>query len=198
MNKSTNITKHSFSINKSIRGKRLGQNPKLLWFTGLSGSGKSTIADELEKKLFDEKFMTYSLDGDNIRSGLCNNLSFSPEDRSENIRRIAEVSKLFLDSGLIVCASFVSPFSKDRSLVKKIVGPSNYIEIYISTPLEVCEQRDVKGLYLKARSGKINNFTGISSPYEPPESPDIIVDTSTISIEEATTKIYNHLINKLK
>ena len=132
--------------------------------------------------------MTYTLDGDNVRNGLCKNLSFSKKDRSENIRRIAEISKLFLDAGFVVCASFVSPFSKDRKMVQDIVGIDNYLEIYINTPLEVCEKRDVKGLYAKARAGEIIDFTGISSPFEPPISPFVLIDTTNISIEEATKK----------
>jgi adenylyl-sulfate kinase len=196
--KTNNLTEYQFGISKDLRSKRLKQNPKLLWFTGLSGSGKSTIANEIEKKLFSDGFMTYTLDGDNIRNGLCNNLTFSKEDRSENIRRIAELSKLFLDAGFVVCASFVSPFSKDRNMVKDIVGPDNYLEIYINTPLEVCEQRDVKGLYAKARAGKIIDFTGISSPFEPPELPYMLLDTTSISIEKATTKVYNEIIKKIK
>ncbi|MFM1913899.1 MAG: hypothetical protein RIR51_1751 [Bacteroidota bacterium] len=198
LNKTSNLTEYQFGINKDLRSKRLKQNPKLLWFTGLSGSGKSTIANEIEKKLFIEGFMTYTLDGDNIRSGLCNNLTFSSEDRSENIRRIAEVSKILLDAGFIVCASFVSPFSKDREMVQKIVCVDNYLEIFIDTPLEVCEQRDIKGLYAKARAGEILDFTGISSPFEAPESPYIRLDTTDITIEKAAEVVYNEIIKKIK
>lgn len=197
-NKTSNLTEYQFGINKNLRSKRLKQKPKLLWFTGLSGSGKSTIANEIEKKLFIEGFMTYTLDGDNIRSGLCSNLTFSAEDRSENIRRIAELSKILLDAGFIVCASFVSPFSKDREMVQKIVGVENYLEIFVDTPLEVCEERDVKGLYAKARAGEILDFTGISSPFEAPKSPYIRLDTSDITIESATSKVFKEIIKKIK
>lgn len=195
---SKNITQQFFVINKDLRSKRLDQKPLLFWFTGLSGSGKSTLSNAFEKKLFNEGFMTYSLDGDNLRSGLCNNLGFSYEDRIENIRRTGEVCKLMLDAGLIVCASFVSPYKKDREFVKKIIGKKNFVEIYVSTPIQVCEERDVKGLYKMARDGKISNFTGISAPYEAPIKPDIEIDTSMINLEDAVNKIYKFLNLKQK
>jgi len=187
------IFKQNFQVNRSSRSKKLNQTPKLIWFTGLSGSGKSTILDALEKMLFEKGFSTYSLDGDNIRFGLCKGLGFSLEDRTENIRRIAEVANLMLDAGLIVLASFISPLKSQRDLVKEIVGEENFVEIYMSTPLEECEKRDVKGLYKKARDGEIENFTGISSKYEPPEKPDIIIDTTDLSIKESVQQIYNEI-----
>lgn len=191
------IIPHYFEINKTRRSINLKQNAKLIWFTGLSGSGKSTIANQVEKELVKKKFKTYLLDGDNVRNGLCKDLSFSLNDRTENIRRIAEVSNLMLDAGLIVCASFVSPLLQDRENVKKIIGQNNFIEIYVSTPLEICEQRDVKGLYSKARKGQISNFTGISSPYEEPVNPDLKIDTSQTSLKTASSLILNHILPKL-
>lgn len=181
---------HRFEVTQKLRAARLGQNPRLFWFTGLSGSGKSTIANAFEHKLFENGFLTYALDGDNVRGGICNNLTFSPNDRRENIRRIAEVAKLTLDAGLIICASFISPYQKDRELVRKIVGNDNFIEIYISTPIEICEKRDVKGLYKKARNGEISDFTGISSPYEEPVNPSLVIDTSKINISDAVEKLF--------
>jgi adenylyl-sulfate kinase len=163
----------------------LNQIPKLIWFTGLSGSGKSTLAVQLEAQLFKKGFKTYLLDGDNIRSGLNSDLTFSDEGRVENIRRIGEVSKLFLDSGIVVLSAFISPFHADREQVKKIVGKDNFIEVFVDTPIEVCEQRDVKGLYKKARAGEVKNFTGIDSPYEHPKNPDVIIHTDQSSIEES-------------
>ena len=178
---------------KDVRAKQLGQQPKTIWLTGLSGSGKSTIVNELEKRLFIYGKKTMVLDGDNVRMGLNKNLGFSEADRVENIRRIAEVSKLMNDAGLIVLTSFISPFRKDRRNAKEIVGKDSFIEIYISTPLEECEKRDVKGLYKKARAGEIADFSGISSPYEEPENPDIEVDTTGKSIEETVEYIFSRL-----
>jgi adenylyl-sulfate kinase len=193
-----NIIKHIFTINKINRSFRNGQKPKLIWFTGLSGSGKSTLANLVEKYLFKEGFYTYSLDGDNIRSGLNKDLSFSEQDRKENIRRIGEVAKILLDAGLIVCASFISPNKIDRDNLKLIVGIDNFIEIYLNTPIKECENRDVKGLYAKARSGEIKNFTGISADYEEPVSPDLEIDTSKYSIEESVEIILKKILIKLK
>lgn len=187
------IFNQKFQVNRSSRSKKFNQTPKLIWFTGLSGSGKSTISDALENLLFEKGFSTYSLDGDNIRLGLCKGLGFSLEDRTENIRRIAEVANLMLDAGLIVLASFISPLISQRNLVREIVGKENFVEVYMSTPLEECEKRDVKGLYKKARDGEIENFTGISTVYEPPEKPDIIIDTSDISINNSVQQIYNQI-----
>jgi adenylyl-sulfate kinase len=193
-----NIIDYNFDITSKDRAHRLNQSPLLLWFTGLSGSGKSTLSNAVEGFLFEKGFTTYALDGDNTRMGLNSNLGFSSEDRKENIRRIGEVSKLMLDAGLIVCASFVSPFKADRDRIKEIVGKENIVEIFVSTPLEECEKRDVKGLYKKARLGEISDFTGISSPYEAPEDPDINIDTTNLSIAEAINKIYNQIESKLK
>jgi len=187
------IFKQNFQVNSSSRSKKFNQTPKLIWFTGLSGSGKSTISDALEYMLFEKGFSTYSLDGDNIRFGLCKGLGFSLEDRTENIRRIAEVANLMLDAGLIVLASFISPLKSQRDLVREIVGEENFVEVYVSTPIEQCEKRDVKGLYKKARDGEIENFTGISSKYEIPEKPDIIIDTTDLSIKESVQLIYNQI-----
>jgi len=163
------------------------QRAKLVWFTGLSGSGKSTLAVQLEAQLYAKGFKTYLLDGDNIRMGLSNDLSFTDEARVENIRRIGEVSKLMLDAGIIVLSAFISPFKAERDQVKKIVGSENYIEVFVDTPIEICEQRDVKGLYKKARAGEVKNFTGIDSPYERPENPDIIIPTHQINVDESLT-----------
>ena len=171
----------------------MGQKPKTIWLTGLSGAGKSTIVNELEKRLFVYGKKTMVLDGDNVRMGLNKNLGFSEEDRVENIRRIAEVSKLMNDAGVIVLTSFISPFRKDRRNAKKIIGEDSFIEVYISTPIEECERRDVKGLYKKARAGKIADFSGISSPYEAPEAPDIEADTTGRTIEETADYIYSEL-----
>ena len=176
-------------LQREDREQRLGQRAKVLWFTGLSGSGKSTIAQQLEQMLFAEGYFPQVLDGDNIRSGINVNLGFSEEDRQENIRRIAEVSKLYLQSGLITIVSFISPTAAMRDLAKSIVGEADFLEIFINTPLEVCEQRDVKGLYAKARQGLIKGFTGIDSPYEPPESPELRLDTTAMSSEEAADAV---------
>ena len=172
----------------------LGQRGKVLWLTGLSGSGKSTIAQHLEKQLLDKGFFTKVLDGDNIRTGINNNLGFSIEDRKENIRRISEIAKLFVDSGIITICSFISPTKKIRLYAKQIIGEKDFIEIYVNTPLEVCEARDVKGLYRKARAGMIKNFTGIDSPYEAPENPDLEILTKNTSIEKSTQEIINYLV----
>ena len=181
--KQTNLTWQNMEVTRENREERLGQKAVTIWLTGLSGAGKSTLANEVEKRLFARGKYTMLLDGDNVRMGLNQNLGFSEEDRVENIRRIAEVSKLMNDAGLIVLTSFISPFRQDRRNAKNIIG-ERFIEVYISTPLEECEKRDVKGLYKKARNGEISNFTGITSPYEAPEHPDITVDTSKYSLEE--------------
>ena len=175
---SKNIIKEQFKIDLKQRKTLLGQNPKLIWFTGLSGSGKSTLANVLEAELHKSGFKTYALDGDNIRHGLSSDLTFTETDRVENIRRIGEVAKLFLDSGIIVLCSFISPFEKDRDFVRKLVGNDNFIEVFVDCPLEVCETRDKKGLYKKARNGEIKNFTGISSPFETPKNPSLTIKSS--------------------
>lgn len=192
-----NIFKQNFKVDRFSRAKKLEQSPMVIWFTGLSGSGKSTISDALENRLFEKGFSTYSLDGDNIRFGLCKGLGFSLEERTENIRRIAEVANLMLDAGLIVLASFISPLKSQRKLVKEIVGKENFIEVYVSTPVEECEKRDVKGLYKKAKNGEIKNFTGVSSVYESPENPEIIIDTTDLSIDQSTQFIYKKIKDKL-
>ena len=181
-------------LQRSDREQRLRQHSKVLWLTGLSGSGKSTIAQALERKLHNAGFFAQVLDGDNIRSGINNNLSFSPEDRQENIRRIAEISKLYLNTGVITINSFISPTIAIRQAAKDIIGQEDFIEVYINTPLEVCEARDVKGLYKKARSGAIKGFTGIDAPYEAPTTPDVEVETHNRSIEASANQIYNYLL----
>ncbi|MFZ6009062.1 MAG: adenylyl-sulfate kinase [Bacteroidota bacterium] len=180
-------------VDSAQRQTLLGHKPKLIWFTGLSGSGKSTLAVQLEAQLFDLGIKTYLLDGDNIRAGLNKDLSFTEEGRVENIRRIGEVSKLFLDAGLVVLSAFISPFKADRDQVKQIVGEGNYIEVFVDTPLEVCEQRDVKGLYKKARAGEVKNFTGINSPYEVPEAPDVRIQTHQLSVDESLNLLLKYV-----
>ena len=167
----------------------LNQSSKLLWLTGLSGSGKSTIANGLEKALFQKGYFIQVLDGDNIRTGICNNLGFSVEDRTENIRRISEVAKLFVDAGVITICSFVSPTESIRKVVTDIVGKDDHIGIFVDTPIEVCEQRDVKGLYKKARAGEIKNFTGIDSPFEAPLNPNLTIKTANQTIEESVEQV---------
>ena len=179
-------------ISKEIREKSLNQKARTIWFTGLSGSGKSTLANEVEKRLVAMGKHTMLLDGDNVRMGLNNNLGFSDEDRVENIRRIAETAKLMNDAGLIVLTAFISPFRKDRRNANKIIG-DDYIEVFVSTPLEECEKRDIKGLYKKARDGVIKEFTGISSPYEEPENPSITVDTTNCSLNESVDLVMKQL-----
>ncbi len=197
-NSMKNIVKHNYLISKKDRQKLNNQNSFLIWFTGLSGSGKSTIANALEYKLYSEGYKTYALDGDNIRKGINNDLTFKPEDRTENIRRIAEVANLMVDAGLIVLAAFVSPYKKDRKNIENIVGRNNFVEIFINTSIEECEKRDVKGLYKKARAGEILNFTGINAPYEAPENPDIEIITDNKTVEESVNEIYKTIKLKLK
>ena len=170
---SSNVEWHGMKIDKSLRSTSNGQKPCVLWFTGLSGAGKSTIADKLEQKLYQAGKRTYLLDGDNVRHGLNRDLGFSDEDRVENIRRIAEMSKLFVDAGLIVLVSFISPFRAEREMARTLMEDGEFIEIFVDTPLPVCEERDPKGLYKKARAGEIKQFTGIDSAYEPPQAPEI-------------------------
>ena len=195
---SLNTVKHTYKVTKTDREEKQGNKAFLLWFTGLSGSGKSTLANLVEVALHKQNKSTYVLDGDNIRQGINKDLSFSPEDRSENIRRIAEVSKLMVNAGIITLAAFVSPYLKDRALVKKIVGENNFIEIFVNTSLEECEHRDVKGLYKKARSGEIKNMTGISAPYEAPVKPSLEVITDGQPIEESVKTILEFINKKLK
>lgn len=191
-----NIVWHDHHVSKKERSILKGQKPCILWFTGLSGSGKSTIANAVEAKLSAMQKHTYLLDGDNIRMGLNEGLGFSDEDRIENIRRIGEVSKLFVDAGIIVLCAFISPFQKDRDRVRELVKNGEFIEVFIDTPLKICEDRDPKGLYHKARNGKIPNFTGISSPYEAPADAEIHIETDEYSIEVCADEIINYLKNK--
>ncbi|MEH7098069.1 adenylyl-sulfate kinase [Neobacillus vireti] len=196
MNKRDNITWHHTTISKKDRHLLNGHKSCVLWFTGLSGSGKSTLANAVDQMLFRESYRSYVLDGDNIRHGLNRDLSFLPEDRKENIRRIGEVAKLFVDSGQIVCTAFISPFLEDRELVRNMFEPGEFIEIYLNCPIFVCEDRDPKGLYKKARKGEISEFTGISSPYEAPIKPQIIIDSDKMSIEQSVDKVISYLKDK--
>ena len=193
--KSTNIVWHEGAVSREQRQKLLGQAGATLWFTGLSGSGKSTIACALEGALLARGRAAYRLDGDNVRHGLCSNLGFSAEDRAENIRRIGEVCKLFTDAGLFTLASFVSPYAADRHRVRRMhdAAALGFIEVYVKVPLEVAEQRDPKGLYRKARAGQIKGFTGIDDPYEEPVNPEMVIDTSQVSVEAAVERIIAEL-----
>ena len=195
---SSNITKHDYHISREERNRQNGHNSFVIWFTGLSGSGKSTVANQLEKSLFKNGIRTFSLDGDNIRSGLNKGLTFSLEDRKENNRRIAEVAKLFMEAGMVTITAFISPLREDREEARNIIGENNFIEIFVNTPLGVCEERDVKGLYKKARVGEIKNFTGISSPYEAPVDPAIEIRTEEETVEDAVKRIIITLKEKLK
>lgn len=193
-----NVIPHSYQVSVANRRVLNNHNSFLIWFTGLSGSGKSTIANAVELKLHQEGIKTFTLDGDNIRKGINNDLNFSPEHRTENIRRIAEVSNLMVDAGLVVLAAFVSPYKIDRENIKNIVGGANFVEIYVNTSVEECERRDVKGLYKKARAGEIKNMTGISAPYEAPETPDLEIKTENESIESSVKKVIDYITPKLK
>ncbi len=198
MNK--NIISQTYDITREQRNKQNAHPSFVLWFTGLSGSGKSTLANAVEKLLFEKGIQTYTLDGDNIRQGVNRGLGFSAEDRKENLRRIAEVAKLFVDAGQICFSAFISPMRKDREMIASIVGEKDFFEVFVDTPLEVCEARDVKGLYKKARAGEITNFTGISAPYEAPEKPALHIQTANESIEDSAEKIIVFIeekINKL-
>ncbi|WP_421987367.1 adenylyl-sulfate kinase [Roseivirga sp.] len=193
----TNVVQQNFKINRTKRQSLLKQKPLLVWFTGLSGSGKSTMANLLEAELHASGYKTYLLDGDNIRHGLCNDLAFTEKDRIENIRRIGEVSKLFLDSGVIVLSAFVSPFAQDREQVASLVGKQNFVEVFVDCPLEVCEERDVKGLYKKAREGKIKNFTGIDSPFEKPKNPNLVLKTAEIEPQILLSNLLDYVEPKI-
>lgn len=195
--KPSNLHTQSTKVSKSDRELLMNQKAQLIWFTGLSGSGKSTLAVALEKKLFDKGFKTYLLDGDNIRQGLNKDLSFDDAGRIENIRRIGEVANLMLDAGTIVLSAFISPFESDRTLVKETVGSASYVEVFVNCPLEICEQRDVKGLYQKAREGAIKNFTGIDSPYEKPSHPDLIIKTNELSLEDSLDLLLKKVLPRI-
>jgi len=194
--KSKNITWHHGLVERGEREKRNKNKGVILWYTGLSGSGKSTIANEVEKKIFDGGYHTYVLDGDNIRFGLNSNLGFSPEDRTENIRRIGEVAKLFVDAGIIVSTAFISPYREDRDRVRSIVEDGDMVEIFVQCDLTICEQRDAKGLYKKARAGEIKEFTGISAPYEEPADAELTIDSGKHSVEECAQMIIEYLKKK--
>ncbi|QEC52167.1 adenylylsulfate kinase [Anseongella ginsenosidimutans] len=192
------IIPHKHKVTGEDRMRRKGHRPLLIWFTGLSGSGKSTLSGLLEQELFERQVHTYLLDGDNVRKGLNKDLGFSKECRTENIRRIGETANLMLDAGLVVLAAFVSPFRKDRETVRELVGPENFLEVFVDCPLKVCEQRDVKGLYKKARDGKIQDFTGVSSPFEAPERPDVHIRTSEQTLEVSLNELIQAVLPKIK
>ncbi|EIJ82236.1 adenylylsulfate kinase [Bacillus methanolicus PB1] len=193
---SSNVTWHELSITKEFRRVQNAHHSFVIWFTGLSGSGKSTVANQLAKELYKNGISNYVLDGDNIRHGLNKDLGFSEEDRKENIRRIGEVAKLFVDSGQVVLTAFISPFKEDRKLVRNLLEEDEFIEVYVKCPIEVCENRDPKGLYQKARNGLINNFTGIDSPYEEPENPEVVLETDRFSIEECVEQLISYLTKR--
>lgn len=189
----SSLFNQKFNISRKERNLISGHNSKVIWITGLSGSGKSTVANGLEELLFKKNIRTYTLDGDNIRRGINKELTFTEEDRTENLRRIGEIVKLFIDAGVVVIAAFISPMKKDRQMLREIIGEEDFFEVFINTPLEICEQRDAKGLYKKARSGEILNFTGISAPYEAPENPDVTINTEKQSAKEAAELIWSKL-----
>lgn len=189
----TNIVWHDHKVTRAERSSNKNQHPCLLWFTGLSGSGKSTIANALDVALHERGYHTFLLDGDNVRHGLCNDLGFSDNDRVENIRRVGEVCKLFADAGLIVMSAFISPFTSDRRMVRKLFPAGEFIEVFMDAPLETCESRDPKGLYRKARAGEIRHFTGIDSPYEVPSHPELRLDTSQSTVDECVDSLIAYL-----
>lgn len=194
--RATNIKWHHGKITKENRIELMKQKGVTIWLTGLSGAGKSTIAVELEHALLENKHLAYILDGDNVRHGLNKNLGFSPEDRTENIRRIGEVAKLFTDANIITITAFISPYRQDRDNVRKLLKDGEFVEVYIKCPIDVCEQRDTKGLYKKAREGIVKEFTGISAPYEEPSHPELTIDTSKMSVEDSTKAILGYLEEK--
>lgn len=195
--KSRNITWHGGRVTRQQRCEVLGHHPALIWLTGLSGSGKSSVALAVEEALIERGVNTYRLDGDNARFGLCKDLGFSPEDRTENIRRIGEVAKLFVDAGSIVVTAFISPYRADRDIVRASqADPGDFIEVFVNCPLEICEQRDPKGLYKRARAGEIKNFTGISAPYEAPENPEFVLPTGEQTLEESVDSLIQFLADR--
>ncbi len=193
-----NVIPQDYHIGLKERSSLKGHKPLVIWFTGLSGSGKSTLANIVEQALSKANVHTYTLDGDNIRRGINRDLGFSSEERTENLRRIAEIAKLFADSGLVVLAAFITPMQKERDFIKATVGADQFMEVFVDTSVEECERRDVKGLYKKARQGEIKNFTGINAPFEPPLNPDLIIKTETINIEEAAKGIINSINMKIQ
>ena len=192
--KATNITWHETTVTAEDREKLLNQKGCVIWFTGLSGSGKSTLANAVEQVLHQQRHHTYVLDGDNVRHGLNKNLGFSPEDREENIRRIGEVAKLFADAGSIVMTAFISPYRADRDQARALIAEGRFVEVFVDCPLEVCEERDTKGLYKKARAGEIKEFTGISAPYEPPLNPEVTINSAELSIEACAEAVVSALV----
>lgn len=188
-----NLVQHSPKISRASREQQAGHKAAVLWFTGLSGSGKSTLSQAIEERLHKLGYRTIILDGDNVRNGLCSDLGFSLKDRSENIRRVGEVAKLFVEAGVLTLAAFISPLQKDRAFVRSILGDSEYFEIYCQCSLTICEARDVKGIYKKARAGKVSDFTGIDSVYEEPVNPDLILDTANQTIEQSIDKVFAFL-----
>ena len=191
--KATNITWHDAEIGRADREKLLGQRGAVIWYTGLSGSGKSTLAHAVEQQLYEKGYISYVLDGDNIRHGLNKNLGFSPEDREENIRRIGEVSKLFADAGVLAMTAFISPYRADRDQARSLLDEGQFIEVFVKVPLDVAEERDPKGLYKKARAGEIPEFTGISAPYEEPLQAELVIDTSLVSLEDSAAQVVDYL-----
>lgn len=198
MTDNTNIfPSEHLKLSRNTKELRLKQRAVVIWMTGLSGAGKTTLSYALEKSLFEKGFFVQTLDGDNIRTGINRNLGFSEQDRYENIRRIAEISRLFLDCGIITIASFISPTKEIRTMAREVIGPDDFIEIYVNAPLSVCESRDIKGLYSKARKGEIRQFTGIDAPYEAPESPGIEIRTNEMSVDESVKKMLNILLPRM-
>ncbi len=191
--KGENLTWHVGEVDKDARTAAHGHRGAVLWFTGLSGSGKSTIGHRVERMLIDRGAFAYVLDGDNIRHGLNSDLGFSPEDRVENIRRIGEVARLFADAGALVVSAFISPYRADRDRIRALMGEGEFIEVFVDTPLEICEARDPKGLYKKARAGEISNFTGLDAPYEAPTSPEVHLETATLTVDEAAAQVIRYL-----
>ena len=190
-------TPQDYHVTRDLRGRLKRHKPLVIWFSGLSGSGKSTIANQVEKELYSMKIHTYTLDGDNIRRGINKDLGFSQEDRTENLRRIAEIAKLFMDSGAVVISAFITPLESDRELIRTIIGKENFIEVFVNTSLEECERRDVKGLYTKARKGEIQNFTGISSPFEKPKKSHIVLNTEKENIKESGRRLLDIILPKI-
>lgn len=193
MDTDKNLVWHHAAVTRADRERLNGHRAAVVWFTGLSGAGKSTLAHAVEAALFARRCRTFVFDGDNVRHGLCADLGFSAEDRSENLRRIGEMARLFLDAGVVGLAAFISPMRADRERVRRIVGAENFLEVFVSCPLEVCESRDVKGMYRRARRGEIKEFTGVSAPYEPPEAAGLVLDTDRLSIDECVARVLDRL-----